>query len=303
MTTDAPFRDFPDPVPGDAAALDALYAAFADLRLPAVPFCEQCFPSGEGWRERILKPVPVRAADPKDFVAIYHEHIDCSVGEEGFLYFLPRMLETMLDLDVFPNMVERAIGAGLLDLAPHKVAAVAGAAAASLVNDVERDEVGPLEPCEAGSRVAEDHASLLVRLLIACRVEPRQIFERVVKAGGDRAAEALVEALDHAADPDDHKRDDLGYGRWLFEPVMRQAGTTQDTTVDVVRLLDDVAWIDFFDVVTPARFEALLSQRPACVRPLADGLREDYAAQRERVRPETRAAKARLVAFALGPAA
>jgi hypothetical protein len=253
------FRNFPVLLPDDEA-LDALYAAFAHRPKPSGPFCRQCFPPESGWRERVLKPVPVREADPDDFGIIFDEHIDCSVEGPGFLYFLPRTFETLIDRDLFPNLVDRAIAAGLYDLEPTEADALAGAAAASLLNFVRGRPVGPLgrrpEQQPPTQRASEEYGKLLAAVLVALRVEPRQIFERLVAVGGERVAMVFDSALDGAGDPP-RRRDDLCLGRWICEPDLRR--TAEGEEVDVTRILDDIAWIDFIDVVTLDRFEDILS--------------------------------------------
>ena len=81
------FFPFPANLPPPEKALARAYAAFAHYG-PSHPFCRQCFTLEE--ERAVLAGRDLRTKAPDQFRAIYHEHPDCSVGAEGFLYAVDR---------------------------------------------------------------------------------------------------------------------------------------------------------------------------------------------------------------------
>ncbi|GAB5375288.1 MAG: hypothetical protein AcusKO_17500 [Acuticoccus sp.] len=224
-----PFPDWAEPGP----ALDALYAAFADWPLPAGPFCDRCFDDQS--TAAILRPVPVREARPRDFGRIFSEHITCSVGETGFFHFLPRAFEThFFDIDCYPDLTGLAINCGLYRLDDAQQDALADAAAATAVRFFDGRRPEPFCEVVSSGAMRSDYfrgsaGMHLVKLLVAVRVDPAEIFARLIDIGGPVVWHTLARALNE--------------GRFIEE------GWRGETGLDLSQTLDTLAFVDFFDIV------------------------------------------------------
>ena len=224
-----PFPDWAEPGP----ALDALYAAFADWPRPTGPFCDQCFDDES--TAAILRPVPLREARPRDFGLIFSEHINCSVGGAGFFHFLPRAFEThFFDADHYPDLTGLAINCGLYQLGEAQQDALATAAAATAVRFFDGRHPEPFREVVSSGTIQSGYACgsagmHLVKLLVAVRVDPAEIFARLIDIGGPVVWQTLARALNE--------------GRFIEE------GWRGETGLDLSETLDTLAFVDFFDIV------------------------------------------------------
>lgn len=229
------FRPFPAPV-APREAMDALYEAFADIPRPEGPFCDRCFDIET--ERRVLKPVALREADPRDFAAIYFEHMACSVGGQGFFHFLPRGLETkFFDVDIHPDFAGLAVSWGLYSLEEARQQAIADAAAATARTFFAGRRPEPFQDFDGSGSITTSYFRAeagvrLIRLLLAVRVDPWEIFCELVEIGGEIVWETLAAALNEDA--------------WISESVKSSRGT------DISATIGTIAWLDFFRVVDTA---------------------------------------------------
>lgn len=284
LMTATPFAPFPAPM-GPDAALDALYAAFEDVPRPTNAFCEQCF-SPEA-RELIVRAEPLRTKPPEHFAGIFGEHIDCSVGAEGFFHFFPRMLETtFFTFPAWPDLTGLALSCGLLRLDAAPMRALRNVAAVAARGYFERRDSAPLATGREGGGWGRydkgEGGVLLIRLLLALRTEPAAIFRTLFGRDDDLVWLTIAEAL----------YEDV----WLNEAYAEAVPPIND-------MIGRVAWIDLFEVVPPQRLEAGIghfsdkgrrSREPRRVR-------AQYEAFRERAAMDDRGVLVRDLLVALGP--
>lgn len=267
------FIDMPTDPPAPAAAIDAVYAAFAGRRRPAGPFCRECFSEAE--EARILRPVALRSADPDDLAGIFFEALDRSVGAEGFMHFLPRALETLsLDARLLPRFPAHMVDAGSLRLGAQERRVLADAFGRATVDFVETGRVAPLGPPPGPLTWMDGVANVglsLVRGLIAVRVEPRQVFARLACTGDWRGWLTLVALAED----------------WRF-CAGRHPPVSQET--DVAALLDRLAAIHFCEVVPQDAFMAGLDAVAGLLPPLQrERLPDRYRALAARAQADARA--------------
>lgn len=233
-----PLRSFPAPLPQPERALAYLYDVFSDQPPPVGPFCADCF-SLEAER-RILSLNPIRDAPPDEISPIFSEHIECSVGVDGFFHIFPRVLETLFfDEMIYPDVTAIALYCGLTELPASHQEAVVDAAACAMVGFFEGGSTDPF--CDpfyshgGGHRLGRADAGLrLVHLLLALRVEPRQIFERMVATNSPTTWDMFARALTRPA--------------WL------RVAWAGNSLGPIEAQIDAIAWADFFAVVGQRTF-------------------------------------------------
>ncbi|GAB5376883.1 MAG: hypothetical protein AcusKO_33450 [Acuticoccus sp.] len=219
------------------AVLDALYAAFSDYPLPDHEFCEDCY--DEAARELILRPEPLRTKPTAHFDQIFGEHIECSVGAEGFFHFFPRILETEFFIgQASPDLTGLALACGLETLDAAHAAAIRDVAATAAHGYFDRRDCAPLRVDENNGpwRYYDkgEGGVRLLRLLMALRVEPAVLFRAFLRRDDETAWFTIADAF--------------YYGAWLRETYQRSPPPFCD-------IITRVAWCDFFEVITPQRLE------------------------------------------------
>ncbi len=263
-----PFLDFPDPLPSPRAAIDAVYFALSGYKRPTAVACSDCF--DQEAERRIVQDVPLRSLPPADFGMILSEHIDCSVGVEGFLYFLPRLLETFGLEWLGPGLGERIATAGGPRLPRVERAALAGCLGRGAVGVAIDGDAAPLGEVSsdgtittiAGRNVVGDIGARMVHGLLAVRVEPRQVFARLLATDGANLGHVLAELVDKASFVTPYAT--RIHARHPDHPAPEPA----------LRAIDAIARNDFLETVTPDRFEAALAR---CDRRLPSRKRERVA--------------------------
>lgn len=245
---DALFLPLPDPPPPAADALEAAYAAFGHYPRPTGVGCRDCFDGAA--ERRIVRPVPARDVEPAVLRMILAEHIDCSVGTEGFLYFLPRILETLGLHWLGPGIGERIATAGGPRLPLAERAALAGClarAAFGVARDGDGAPLGDTAPdgsvrSEAGRNVVGEVGASLVQGLVAVRVEPSQLFRRLLAREGANLGLVLADLVDDASFVTP------------FATKIHARHPDHPAPEPALVALDAVARRDFVEVVTADRF-------------------------------------------------
>ena len=247
MAEGAPFVAFPTVVPPAAEALDGLYAAFADWPKPAGLTCPDCFDDEDA--RKLLRGGPLRRLPARDLVAIFAEHIDCSVGREGFYHFLPRALETLFfSLSVYPDLTGVALYCGLARFDEARAAPVRAAAARAALGYFrdrntapfyDRHEAAGTGAVRFNSTFAGEAGMRLVRLLLALRVDPREVFRTLLEDDTDLVWHTIAYALTREA--------------WLTSAWPEEG----DDEPAFNRIVSQIAWIDFFAVIDARRLEAV----------------------------------------------
>lgn len=249
-TTEPPFLDLPNPPPTAAAAIRAVYAAFARYPRPAGPFCRQCFSEAE--EALVLAQVPVRAADPAAFGRIYGEALACSVDEEGFMYFLPRALETRFFAHGIQGFPADMVDAGTLTLPADERTAVAGAIARAATDFFATGRVLPLGPQRGPPKAVGNGVPNigreLVRGLLAVRVAPRQVFQWLLRMRSWRPFMALLALVEDG----------------VFRARPGHPGLDGTAPAD---LLNEIARIDLCQVVRLEQFKEILALTTALLTP------------------------------------
>ena len=163
--------------------MDALYEAFRGYGAPSGGFCRDCFdPETE---RGIMRPGPLRRKPYEEFSPIYYEHIDCSVGAGGFMYFLPRALEACaFEPYADADLLEGAVKCGLHVLPDRERGALLNVFARAAQGWFEGGDMAPLigpvadcaKPYAAGDWPNVQAGEFLVRALLNLRVRPDRVF-------------------------------------------------------------------------------------------------------------------------------
>ena len=238
------FVPFPANPPAPQEALERVYAAFAGYG-PSSPFCRQCFTPEQ--EQRILSGRDLHAKVPGEFRAIYFEHPDCSVGAGGFMYFLPRMLETLFFPELEYEFFRTTVMCGLYATSQAEQAALRdiftiaangwfrGADISILMPVMDGERIYPA-PCRMAS---DDMCETIVDALLHLRVHPREMFSWLAQSNTAAAWTLLCRAMQ---DPQLLLEDPVYFAvDKEYEPAFHA----------MAQALRKLAWSDLFVIITP----------------------------------------------------
>ena len=234
---------FPLDPPAASATLDGAYEALSGLATYG-RFCEQCFMPEQ---ERMVLRGDLRSKPPDEFSLIYYEHPQCSVGADGFMYFLPRALETLvLDDDVGEYVIASAVKCGLYSICDARQSALRNVFARAAIGWFTAQDPAPFgrwngDPQNTYLRpwsLAEAHyCDVTVLPLLHLRVCPRDVFTWLRDVNTPLAWRYICELLRRGH---------------LFEPEVYYVTATdrEQLHADMASVLNCIARCHFFDVIT-----------------------------------------------------
>lgn len=238
------FHPFPLAPPAAAAALAKAYEALSGYATHG-RFCEQCFTPEQ--ERMVLRCNDLRNKPPEEFSLIYYEHPDCSVGADGFMYFLPRALEALvLDSSVGEEVIASAVKCGIYALPEVPQSALRDLFARAAIGWFKEQDPAPFGPsnseaekaCPRPWRLAEEHYSDATILpLLHLRVSPREVFSWLRDLNTPLAWRYLCKLLTR---------------EYLLEPEVYYvvADGHAQHHADMASVLNRIARTHFFEVIT-----------------------------------------------------